>query len=56
MIATIIFLALILIETGIRIAKNGQKRDNFNFGVYFISLLINFTLLFLGGFFDKFFK
>ena len=56
MIATIIFLALILIETGFRVAKDGEKRDNYHFGWYFVNLLIMFTLLFIGGFFDKFFN
>lgn len=50
-IYAIIIIVLSAMSGGITLVKNGQDKGKYNFGVWLISAIITFTLLYLGGFF-----
>lgn len=47
----IIFLSLLCIETGIHLAKNGQPRGNYSFGIRLFDDALLIIILYYGGFF-----
>jgi hypothetical protein len=56
MLPQIIYLCLALLGLGISMAKHGQSKSNYHFGVDLISSLLVLGLLYWGGFFNAFFK
>lgn len=55
MIATIILIALMLINFGINIAKHGEdKHQKYNWWSTLIAMIINIVLLYFAGVFNNF--
>ena len=55
MIATIILLAIMLIDLGINLAKHGEYKDGrYNFWATLIAVVINVVLLYFAGVFNNF--
>lgn len=55
MVATIILLALILVNLGIHLAKHGEPReDKYNFWLYLIATIIELVLYYYAGLFENF--
>ena len=52
----IVMIGLIVMALTIALVKDGQPRENYSFWTIFISLIIEFGLLYAGGFFYVFLK
>jgi hypothetical protein len=46
-----ILVALLILGLGVSIAKHGQPRENYHGGITFLATIIEFVLLYWGGFF-----
>lgn len=47
----IIFIVLAALSGGIIMARHGQPRDNYNFGMWLFTMVVKVGLLYWGGFF-----
>ena len=57
MIPQIIYLVIIILGTGINLAKHGeQKNDKYNIWTHLLSVVIILFILYKGGFFNCFIK
>ena len=52
-VCQIIWLGLMLLSLGFHLARNGEPRnDRYSFGTALISFVIQFVLVYFGGFFE----